>query len=168
MFTEIETERLLIRPIKIDDKGFIFDLLNTQGWLQFIGDRKVRDDIDAEKYIRNILDNKNFFYGVFELKATKQQVGIITFLYRDSQKSPDIGFAMLPKFDKKGYAFEATKKYLDEIIDNKNTSKIIAITKPDNVNSIKLIEKLGLQYEHKFVEKSEVLHLYAMIPNNNE
>lgn len=168
MYRQIETERLLIRPIKIDDKGFILVLLNTQGWLQFIGNRKVKNDIDAEKYIKNIIDNKNYFYSVFELKETKQPVGIITFLYRDNQKFPDIGFAMLPEFDKKGYAFEATKKYLDEIANEKNVNKLIAITLPDNTSSIRLIEKLGLKYEDKFVEKSEVLHLYALTLNNNE
>jgi len=39
MYRQIETERLLIRPIKITDTSFILDLLNSDGWLQFIGDR---------------------------------------------------------------------------------------------------------------------------------
>lgn len=168
MYRQIETERLLIRPIKMDDKRFILELLNTKGWLEFIGDRKVKDDIDAEKYIQNILDNKNFFYNVFELRATKKPIGLITFLYRDNQQFPDIGFAMLPEFENKGYAFEAAKKYLEEITNEKNVDKVIAITLPHNTNSIKLIEKLGLKYENKFVDKSEVLNLYALTLDNNK
>jgi RimJ/RimL family protein N-acetyltransferase len=166
MYRQFATERLLIRPIKVTDKNFILDLLNTQGWLQFIGDRKVKDNIDAEKYIQNILDNKNFFYNIFEIRETKQPVGIITFLYRDNQQFPDIGFAMLPEFDKKGYAYEATKKYLEEIANEKTVNKVIAITLPDNTKSIRLIEKLGLKYEYKFVDKSEVLHLYSLTLND--
>ena len=161
MYRLIETERLLIRPINLSDKRFILDLLNTQGWLQFIGDRKVRDEIDAEKYIQNILDNRKFFYSVFERMDDKQPVGIITFLYRDNQQFPDIGFAMLPKFDKNGYAFEATKKYLEEIVNDKKVNKVIAITLPDNSKSKRLLERLGLKYENEIQDNSQILHLYS-------
>lgn len=163
MYRQIETERLLIRPIKISDKSFILDLLNTPGWLQFIGDRKVSNEREAENYIQNILGNKNFYYHVFELKATNQAAGIITFLYRDNQQFPDVGFAMLPEFDKKGYAFEATKKYLEEIANEKKVNKVIAITLPDNSKSIRLIERLGLKFEDEIQENSKILHLYSQI-----
>ena len=162
MYKPIETERLIIRPIKITDSRLIFDLLNSEGWLKFIGDRNVKTIIEAENYIQNILDKKNFFYSIIELKATQQSVGIITFLYRDNQQFPDIGFAILPEFEKKGYAFEAAKKYLEEIANEKQTHKVIAITLPDNSKSIKLIERLGLSCEGQYPDKSEVLLLYSM------
>lgn len=76
MYRQIETERLLIRPIKITDTSFILDLLNSDGWLQFIGDRKVKNVDEAEKYIQNILDNEKFYYSVFELKESKQKGNI--------------------------------------------------------------------------------------------
>lgn len=168
MYIQIETERLIIRPIKTTDKHFILNLLNTPGWLQFIGDREVKDDIGAEKYIQNILENKNFFYSVFELRDTKQQIGIITFLYRDNQEFPDIGFAMLTEFENKGYAFEATAKYLEEILTTKRVAKVIAMTLPENSKSIKLIERLGLQYEGNIQDKTKVLRLYSLTFANNE
>lgn len=168
MYRQIETERLLIRPIKITDTSFILDLLNSEGWLQFIGDRKIKSVVEAEKYIQNILDNEKFFYSVFELKETKLPVGIITFLYRDNQQFPDIGFAMLPKFDKKGYAFEATKQYLEEIANEKKVNKVIAITLPDNSQSIRLIERLGLKYEDEIQDNAKILHLYSRTLVYNE
>lgn len=168
MYKEIETERLLIRPIKITDTSFILDLLNSEGWLQFIGDRKVKNVLDAEKYIQNILENEKSFYSVFELRESKQPVGIITFLYRDTQKCPDIGFAILQEFNKKGYALEATKKYLEEIANEKKVNKIIAVSLPDNLKSIRLIERLGLSYEDKFQDKSEILNLYSLTLRKND
>jgi RimJ/RimL family protein N-acetyltransferase len=159
MYNQIETERLTIRPIQLGDKSFILDLLNTKGWLQFIGDRKIRDEKDAENYIQKII---KFFYSVFEIKETAQPIGIITLLYRDNYKYPDIGFAMLPKFEKRGFAFEASKEYLNTIKSEITGKKIIAITLPENKKSIRLIEKLGLKYEDNFVDNSQTLHLYAM------
>lgn len=161
MYKQIETERLFIRPIKTTDANFIIELVNTDGWLQFIGDRKVQNSSDAQKYIQNILDNDKSFYSVFELKETKQPIGIITFIYRDNHQFPDIGFAMLPKYEKKGYAYEAAKKYLDEIINEKSLNKVIAITKSDNLKSIRLIERLGLKYEDEIEDNTEILHLYS-------
>lgn len=168
MYKQIETARLLIRPIKTSDRRFILDLLNTQGWLQFIGDRKLNNEIDAEKYIQNILDSKNFFYSVFELRNVNKPVGIITFLYRDSQQFPDIGFAILPAFDKKGYAIEATQRYLEEIAAEKKVNKVIAITLSDNLKSIRLIERLGLKYESEIQDNLKNLQLFSRTLFDNE
>lgn len=105
MYKKLSTRRLLIRPITREDGNFILELVNSNGWLKYIGDRNVRDVTDAEKYIQKILNNNKYFYNVIQLNDTGESVGIITFLYRDNQKYPDIGFAILPKFEKKGYAF---------------------------------------------------------------
>lgn len=161
MYKQIETARLLIRPIETSDKIFFLNLLNTKGWLQFIGDRNVYNETDAEKYIQNILDSKNHFYSVFELKHEKQPVGIITFLYRNNHQFPDIGFAMLPEFEKKGLALEATKHYLEAIISEKKVKKVIAITQADNSKSIRIIEQLGLKYDSVIQNNAEKLHLYS-------
>ena len=51
----IETERLIIKPTSIEDAHFIFELLNTKKWIEFIGDRGVYSIKDAEEYIANKL-----------------------------------------------------------------------------------------------------------------
>lgn len=164
MNKELQTDRLNIRPIKLEDRDFIYTLVNTNGWLKFIGDRNIRNSNDAEKYIQKILENKNYYYNVFEICDTKQPIGIVTFLNRDSQEFPDIGFALLPQFEKNGYTFEASKKYLDEIIKLKSHKKIIGITVPKNENSIKLLQRLGLEFERNFTVDNEELSIYSMTP----
>ena len=114
------------------DAEFIVDLVNSKGWLKFIGDRNISDKNDGKKYIQNILDNTNFYYNVFELKKSGKAVGIVTFLKRDDEKFPDIGFALLPEHQRNGYAFEASKAYLEKLKSFNKYENIIAITKPDN------------------------------------
>ncbi len=157
-----ETDRLLIRPIRIDDTAFVLELVNTKGWLEFIGDRSVRDIESAYNYIQNIILNNKIFYNVFEIKDSKIPIGIVTLLYREDLNFPDIGFAMLPDYENNGYAFEATRTYLDRIKDASAIEKIYAITKPDNVHSIKLLSKLGLVYEKTKEAQSEVLNIYSI------
>ena len=114
MYLRIETERLIIRPIRIGDAEFIKALVNSDGWLKFIGDRNVSNKDDALRYIQKILDNENYYYSVFELKESGEAIGIVTFLKRDDEKFPDIGFAILPEYEKMGYAFEASYAYLEK------------------------------------------------------
>jgi ribosomal-protein-alanine N-acetyltransferase len=162
MNLNIETDRLYIRPLIIKDVDFIIQLLNSKGWIQFIGDRNVKDIKAANNYIQRILLNNNYFYSVFEIKETNTPIGIVTFLYREDKNHPDIGFAMLPQYEKKGYAFEAVKSYLDTLKKNQ-VGKITAITKPDNKNSISLLKKLGLVFEKSYIENDEMLDMYSII-----
>ncbi len=162
MYKLLDTERLHIRPLEIGDSNFMLQLLNTPGWLQFIGDRNVHDKLDAENYIRKTLDNPLYFCSVFELRETRQPIGVISFLHRANQQFPDIGYAMLPAFEKKGFALEACSSYLNEIKKDKIAPKVIAITLPSNKNSISLIEKLGLKFETTFTENTEVLNIYSI------
>lgn len=158
----LETERLNIRPLILQDAAFMLELLNSKGWIQFIGDRNVRDIEAASNYIQKILSNNTFFYNVFEIKDTNIPIGVVTLLYRENYDCPDIGFAMLPQYEKNGYAFEAASDYLKEL-NKKKIGKIIAIAKSDNTNSIQLLNKLGLLFEETFNDKNEILARYTSI-----
>jgi [ribosomal protein S5]-alanine N-acetyltransferase len=162
MFFHFETERLRVTPLTIKDAGFILDLLNTEGWLKFIGDRNVHDEAAAQAYILRIMNRPGCFYHVVRLKGNDMPLGIVTFLKRDTQAHFDIGFAFLPQSEKNGYAFEATSGYLQRIIATGNHERVIAITLKENERSIGLLRKLGLQWAHNFEEAGEQMQLYAI------
>jgi len=46
-----ETERLIIRPTTTADAAFIYEVMNTEGWLKHIGDRGIKTEEDAKNYI---------------------------------------------------------------------------------------------------------------------
>ncbi len=82
-----------------------------------------------------------------QIPNPKSQIGICGFVKRDSLPDADIGFAFLPQFERKGYAFEAAEaamKYGREVL---GLTRILAITTQDNESSIKLHEKLGFKFE---------------------
>ena len=162
MNRNVETNRLLIRPLELKDTDFILELVNSKGWLQYIGDRNVRDNESASQYIRKILNTRNFYYNVIEIKETNLPIGIVSFLHRENHQFPDIGFALLPDHEKMGFAFEAAKNYLDEIKKEARSEKVIAITKPDNMRSISLLNKLGLEFESTYIDNAEQLDIYSI------
>jgi RimJ/RimL family protein N-acetyltransferase len=88
------------------------------------------------------------------LKETSESIGMCGLIRREKLEDVDIGYALLPKFWFKGYAFEAaqaTKAYAKEVIGLK---RIVAIVDPANQGSIRVLEKIGLRYE-KMVQLSE-------------
>ena len=163
----IETERLALREIALNDASFILTLLNTKGWLQFIGDRNVKTISEAENYIsdRLIKSYKAHAFGLYvvELKATDTSIGLCGLIKRDTLEDIDIGFAFLPEYNGFGYASEAAKSTLQFAFESLKLKKIVAITTPDNVSSIRLLEKIGLQFEKKILfEEKEELFLFGV------
>ena len=49
----IDTPRLILRELTLDDAPFILELVNDPAWLRYIGDRGVRTLDDARAYLRN-------------------------------------------------------------------------------------------------------------------
>lgn len=162
MYCKIKTTRLTIRPICLSDSEFIFQLVNSEGWLRFIGDRKVNSIEDAGQYIQRILDNPLYFYHVIELNESSTSVGILSFLKKDTQQFYDIGFALMPEFQGQGIAFEACSTYLTRIQANSDFENIIAISLPQNIKSTALLEKLGFQYDQEFQQGDDRLSLYVL------
>ncbi|HLX90698.1 MAG TPA: GNAT family N-acetyltransferase [Puia sp.] len=158
----IETRRLKIEPIALKDSMFVKILLNTEGWKRNIGDRNINSLEDAEIYIQKIIINKNYSFRVARLKENNYPVGIVSLIKRERHQYPDIGFAFLPEYNGKGYAYEAARALLDRIIGERIWSNIIAITIPANSSSIKLLEKLGLKYQNVYEENGETLALYSL------
>ncbi|MGN6163711.1 MAG: GNAT family N-acetyltransferase [Flavisolibacter sp.] len=162
MQATIATNRLLLEPLSSNDKRFILELVNSKGWLAHIGDRKIYSLEHAATYIQKINGNPDITYWVVKLKENATSIGIVTFIKREYLKHHDIGFAFLPAFTNHGYAFEATKEVLSYISGNAEHSHILATTLPGNKDSIRLLEKLGLQLSKEIEVGDEKLHLYGM------
>ncbi|MEP6676939.1 MAG: GNAT family N-acetyltransferase [Ferruginibacter sp.] len=161
MLSTITTYRLLLDPLISNDAEFIYRLVNSAGWLKYIGDRKINSLEDAAAYIKRICSNSKVTYWVVKLKENGNAIGIVTFIKRDYLDYPDIGFAFLPEFANQGYAFEATKKVLD-ILTGAGQKQILATTIPGNTNSIRLLEKLGLRLDKEIEVEAERLQVYKM------
>jgi RimJ/RimL family protein N-acetyltransferase len=147
----LETERLVVRHLTIDDTAFILELLNEPSFIQNIGDRNIRTEDDARKYILNgpieSYDKNGFGLFMVELKDTSAPIGMCGLLKRDSLPGVDVGFAFLPKYWTKGYAFESASAVLKYAKETLGLNRILGIVNPENSASIRVLEKLGLKFE---------------------
>lgn len=154
----LETERLILRQLRLDDAEFIFELLNDPSFIQNIGDRNIRTVDNARSYIVNgpVASYAKHGFGLYlvVLKETAESIGMCGLIKRDGLEDVDIGYALLPSYWSKGYAVEAaqaTKAYAKDVIGLK---RIVAIVDPANAGSIRVLEKIGLRFE-KWVRLSE-------------
>jgi ribosomal-protein-alanine N-acetyltransferase len=148
---KLDTERLTLRELSIEDAEFILGLLNQPSFIRFIGDKGVRNLEDARQYILNgpIASYKQHGFGLFlvQLKAVNTPIGMCGLLKRESLADVDIGFAFLPEFWKKGYALESAAAVFSYGKDVLKLPRIVAITNKDNDASGTLLEKLGLSFD---------------------
>ncbi len=161
----LETERLVLRWFDIKDAPFILELVNDPAWIQFIGDKRIKNLDDAKKYILNgpvdMYNKMGFGLYLVERKEDLTPLGMCGLIKRDSLEDVDIGFAFLEKFRSKGYGFESASAVIDYGVQNLGMKRIVAITTIDNINSGKLLEKVGLQFEKIISDSREDLKLFG-------
>lgn len=162
----LETKRLILREIDSDaDAEFICKLLNTPKFIQYIGDRGVRNVEQAAAFIENryrqsYRDNGFGLYAV-ERKIDNVPMGLCGFVKRDTLPGPDIGFAFLPEFESYGYGFESADAVMKYGRDTLGFTQVLAITSQDNAVSGRLLEKLGFKFERLIENGDETLRLFA-------
>jgi [ribosomal protein S5]-alanine N-acetyltransferase len=162
----LETERLVLREFTLDDTSFIIELLNSPGWIKYIGDRNIKTKENALAYLQNgplkSYQDNGFGLSMVEIKDDNTAIGMCGIIKRETLNNPDIGFAFLPAYNGKGYALEMASATLDFAKKTLGMPVISAITLPGNANSIRLLEKLGFRYSQQviFPGSDEPLLLY--------
>ena len=135
----------------MEDAPFMLALLNEPSFIRNIGDRGVRTEEHARAYIADgpLASYARHGFGLCAVTLADEPspIGICGLLRREALPDPDIGFAFLPPYWGKGYAFEAASAVLAHARGALRMPRLLAIVNPDNAGSIRLLEKLGFGFE---------------------
>jgi RimJ/RimL family protein N-acetyltransferase len=159
----LDTARLRLRWLTLDDAPFVVELVNDPAWLRFIGDRNVRDVDSARAYMVKgpLALYEKWGYGLYvaERKDDGVPIGLCGLVRREGLDDADLGFALLPEFRSQGYVAEAAAAVLAHAREAFGLQRIVAITAPDNVDSIRVLERAGLAFERMITlgEKEPVM-----------
>lgn len=163
----LQTDRLLLREFTIEDAPFIIELVNSPGWLRFIGDKNVHSLEQAKQYllkgpIKSYHEN-GFGLSLVLRKLDEKPIGMCGLIKRNFLEYADIGFAFLPKFQRYGYAHEVAAATLQHSKDQLKMEKVFAVVMSTNERSRNLLEKIGLRYikPTQFPGEKEELMLYS-------
>jgi len=162
------TPRLVLKEFTHGDAPFILELVNSAGWLRYIGDRNVHSIEDAIDYLdkgplKSYADNGFGLWRV-DLRTTGEPIGMCGLIRRSDLEGPDIGFAFLPDYQGQGYGSEASQATIAVVRDRLRLPELFAIVQPDNDGSIALLKKNGFLYDKVVISgaKMEPLQLYRL------
>lgn len=164
----IETARLRLREMGDDDAPFILEVLTDPDFVANIGDRGVHDLSSARRYIIEGPGASYVKYGfglfIVERLADQAPLGICGLLRRDSHPDVEIGFAFVPRARGRGYALEAARATLGFAQRTLGITRIVALAKPDNRSSIRILENLGMRFERmvRFTPDGKECRLFAL------
>ena len=166
----LQTERLSLRRMSLDDAEFIVELLNDAAFLRFVGDKGVRTTDDARRYILTgpieSYERHGFGLWLVELKGSETPIGMCGLLKRDTLSDVDIGFAFLPSYRSRGYALESAAAVMDYGRKVLGLKRIVAIANEDNAGSIRVLEKIGMSFDRmiRLAEGQPEISLLASDP----
>lgn len=174
--TELQTERLKLRPFTLEDAEAYWPLVSDPAVLRYTGETPL-PSVDAACELlasHPLRDYEVHGYGRMACveKSTGRLVGFCGLKYLEDIQETDIGYRFLPDCWGKGYATESAQIIMHHGARKLGLGRIIGLVEPENIGSMRVLEKLGLAFESEVMlaDHPERLWLYAKPgegPNNS-
>jgi len=172
-FTELVTDRLILRKFKISDLNFLYDHFSNSQVSEFLYDNEPPGNVEET---REILDWCLDFNSLTHIRwcitiaETSEQIGTCGFHQLDRKNhAAEIGYDLSPQFWGKGYMTEALSAMLPFGFEQLGLNRIYAFVFVHNDPSNNLLEKLGFTLEgivrekHLFRGKYYDHNLYSLL-----
>jgi GrpB-like predicted nucleotidyltransferase (UPF0157 family)/RimJ/RimL family protein N-acetyltransferase len=162
----IETERLLLRSKTLDDLDAMHELLgdpDVAAWLQ--GQPFDRDET-RERLLRNMRLERQLGFAMWAVveRSSGKVIGHCGLQHLDGGPEVEVGWALVPSRWGRGYATEAARASVARGFEQLGLEEIVAVTRPDNARSRRVMEKLGMTYEGRGVWYGAEQVRYALRP----
>lgn len=154
----LETNRLVMRPHLISDAQDMVILNQDPEVIRYTGDVELKTLVDAQKVIteRLVPQFQNFKMGRFHTSLKDgTYLGWCGLRYFPDQDEVDLGYRFMKKFWGQGFATESSQRCLEYGFKDLKLKRIIAKAMPENIPSIKVIQKLGMTFKGYFKDPLE-------------
>ena len=164
----IETDRLILRELDVNDSENFFYLNSDPEVLKYTGDLPFSSITAAESFLVNYSEYKKNGFGRWAVifKETGSFIGWCG-LKLNEENLVDIGFRFFKKEWGKGFATESAKAVLDYGFNTLKLKEIIGRTSKDNVSSISVLEKLNMTFWKKDSFEGVKESVYYRIKKNH-
>ncbi len=168
----LETDRLLLRQYVEEDAEAFFALNSDPRVLQFVPDKQLRNVEEARQILVDhpIADYRKhgFGRGACILKSTGQQIGFAGLKYLEELGEVDVAYRLMPAYWGQGLATEAALASVPYGFDELGLKRIIGLAMPENIASIRVLEKAGLHYTEKVSFWGHRFSKYSISPTSVE
>lgn len=143
------SERLLFREFSIDDAALIHRMNSDPLVLKYVHELPSTPERALERLHNSIIPHyQRYGYGRWAvlLKESNDFIGWCGLKFRPERKVTDLGYRFIPSYWGKGYAFEAANACLVYGFNHLQFDRITATAHIENMASLRIIEKCGMQY----------------------
>lgn len=152
-FPKLITNRLLLRPLSIEDDKEILALRSNEKVNNYLDRTPNKTIEDARNFIQTILKNNSLYWAI---TMHDQLIGTIClFDFEDSTGKAEIGFELLPEYQGKGIMHEAISKVITYSFETIHLVLLEAYVHKDNLPSKKLLEKLNFKQQVSHMSSNE-------------
>jgi len=157
MSDRLETERLRLRPLTMDDVDNLFELDSDPEVMRYLSGgpatpREVIADEILPRFIRIGEQYPGFGYWAGLKKTTSAFLGWFSLAptHEEDMTEAELGYRLLRSAWGRGYATEGSRALIDKAFAETDVQRIIATTYQDNLGSRRVMEKSGLTFVRAF------------------
>ena len=161
----VETEHLLFRPLMLSDLDELAALYADPEVMRFLGGTHSKEEVQhiLNRYIREYEIYGHSFFATIQ-KSDQRFIGQCGLLTQevDGQPEVELGYVLAPQYWQRGLALEGTQALKDYGLQQLGFPRLISLIPPENVASIHIAEKIGMQYERDVDQWGQHFRLYAV------
>jgi RimJ/RimL family protein N-acetyltransferase len=154
MSTALRTARLYLRPFQPTDVEALHRLWTDPGVRKYLwDDQLISVERAAEVVESSLADWSTRQYGLWVvcLLDSEEIIGFCGFRSGEAGEFPELLYGLYPSYWGKGLATEASRAALHYIFDQLGFERVWAATDPPNVASVRVLERLGMQFDRRGV-----------------
>lgn len=149
----LETQRLYMKPMKQDDAYHLFTLNSDPEVMKYTGDVASSNLAEVQRLLNDIILPQYQKYKMGRFATFLKDgtfIGWCGLKYFPETGEVDLGYRLMKKFWGQGYATEASMAALKYGFEELHLPKILARAMPQNMASIKVLQKLHMTYKGMF------------------
>jgi [ribosomal protein S5]-alanine N-acetyltransferase len=162
---KLDTEQLYLEPVSGTDLPVLHAILTDESVRKYLCDSQIIPVSQSAHILETVLDTfagKGYGLWLVYLKASLELIGIAGLYSFFSEPQPQLLYALLLPYQKKGYATEASHRIIRYAFEKLGYTYLLASCDVPNVPSVRVMERLGMQWLKEECVEGKSLVFYQL------
>lgn len=145
----LETERLILRPLEPGDAEDIHVVWSDPSTFVYLGSepsQTLQDTLDVIARVQERLRERGLALGAVVERASGRVIGDCGLQHLENGDEVEVGYRMGREYRSRGYTTESARAWLSYGLETLGLDRIVAVARPENVASTRVMEKAGMTY----------------------